>query len=656
MDDVWFDTALLAAGSLVAVLQIVAAVTGLSLTAGMAGLGLWHLGAALVCRASGSAPATPQTSVTSVMPRLLETIAVAILLAIAITWTNDASRSLEVFGADAAHYHVPVAVNLALGASPFDLPPTQHLYPMATSTLAAWHLLPTGDLLLVDLTTVWPFALLAASLALLFRLMTGASGLAWTTPLVLALFSTPLFRASSLMSADLLFAAAFVASIAQGVRFARAADHRALNAVLLGCAVGLLAGSKATGIPAAALVLAGTGGLFIATWGRGWRAAAGPWHAWAGATGLAVAVGGVWLLRNWMLFGSPIAPNGLSLLGIEVFPGPAFEATSYLSVLGDETADARYSIAGQFALHARAWLGPAFLLCLLPAVAFPLDAALAWWRGESATSTVRLSVLVLVMVVALPLAWLLYGAPWTSLEWTNGYSLRYVLPSFALAALLAWTAMFPCAWPWHERPAGALIVGGLAFVVAGWLFAGGQAASAPLDPPRWSVLTLILGGMAAGGWRLSAVRAGTWVRAVAVLVISAVFAVAASGRVMPARAQAVDARATAAPTSASLVFSAVIDAEVRHGTVCDRRRFVLMTRFDAPLALQSVVLDAEVFYAARDVVSAERAAPLTACDYVVTTRAVLDTDKGTALLQALFPTGRTTEIADTGAFVVLTAS
>jgi hypothetical protein len=327
-----------------------------------------------------------------------------------------------------------------------------------------------------------------------------------------------------------------------------------------------------------------------------------------------------------------------------------------LSVLGDQTSDGGYSLAGRFGLHAGAWLGPAFLTCLLPAVVLPLEAALAWWRGGSSTSVVRLAVVTLGLVVAVPLAWPLYGAPWTSLEWTNGYSLRYVLPYFALASLLAWTALFPCAWTWHQRPAAALTIGGLAFVIAGWLFAGGQAASAPLDPPRWSLVTLILGGVAAVGWRLSAAPTGVPLRLALMLTTSAVFAVVAGGRVMPARAEAATMRAEAARTAATQVYAAVLDAEARHGTPCDRRRFVLTTRFDAPLALQSPVLDAKVFYAARDVVSARRAAPLTRCDYVVTTRAVLETEKGTALLRALYPSGRTAEVADTGAFVVLTAS
>ena len=79
-------------------------------------------------------------------------------------WLRVAARSLHVSGSDAAHYHVPHAVNLALGTSPFDLLPTPHLYPMGTS-LGAWFILPFSDPLLIDVTMLACAALLAASLA-----------------------------------------------------------------------------------------------------------------------------------------------------------------------------------------------------------------------------------------------------------------------------------------------------------------------------------------------------------------------------------------------------------------------------------------------------------------------------------------------------------
>lgn len=657
-DDTFFDTALLAVGSLVAVLQAVAALWGVTLTSGLVGLGVWHgLLAVLIRPARRGAPAAATSLEATASPtteRILEAAAIAVLLAIAISWTDNASRTLDVAGADAAHYHVPVAVNLARGASPLDLPPTQHLYPMATSTLVAWHLVPTGDLLLVDLAIAWPFFLLASALGLLFRMMTGASGLAWTTPLVLALFATPLFRASSLVSADLLFAAAFIASVAQAVRLWSRADGRALDAVLFGCAAGLLLGSKATGIPAAALLVAVTMAMIGLTWGRRWREPAGPLRGWVAGGILAALTGGIWLARNWLLFGSPVAPNGLRLFGIEVFPGPAFEPTPYLSILGDIQADSAYAPAGRAAMYVRAFLGPAFLLCLLPALALPFEALAGWRRGVQ-TATVRLATVACSLAVAGPLAWLLIGAPWTSLEWTNGYSLRYVLPYFALAALFAWTALFPTVWRWYRRPAVVVVVGPLAFAVGAWLFAASQAA-APLDLPRWSMATLGAGASLALGGRWAATRIGPRGTVASVVVAAALFAGIAGSRLAPARAREVEARAARPVTAGSQVFASVLGAESTRGKPCVSRRFITLTRFDEPLALQSVELDAEVFYAARDVAPTRMAGPLGACDYVITTRAVLETEKGTALLSALFREGRTTEVADTGTFVVLTVS
>ena len=48
----------------------------------------------------------------------------------------------------------------------------------------------------------------------MFRSTTGLSGIAWASWLTLALFSTPMFRLTSLGSADLWFAAGFVSLVA----------------------------------------------------------------------------------------------------------------------------------------------------------------------------------------------------------------------------------------------------------------------------------------------------------------------------------------------------------------------------------------------------------------------------------------------------------
>jgi hypothetical protein len=220
---------------------------------------------------------------------------------------------------------------------------------MASSTLAAWFITPLGDALLVDATMVLPFMLLASAIALLFRIATGQSGLAWTPWLVLILFSTPMFRSASLMSADLLFTAAFVALMTQLAWMWSRRAATGLDLILAGCATGLLAGSKTTGLLAAVLLW----GVYAAGTivRRRFRLAPPSKAAVAGAiAALAVSLGagGLWLVRNWMLFGSPIAPTGLSIAGVTIFPGEPFAPTTYLSVLDSLRKDPAYSLASRW--------------------------------------------------------------------------------------------------------------------------------------------------------------------------------------------------------------------------------------------------------------------------------------------------------------------
>ena len=127
---------------------------------------------------------------------------------------------------------------------------------MSTSLVAAWFIVPFGDPLLVDATTLPSFLLLAASLGWIFRQVTGASGLAVVPWFTVALLQVPLVRDAVLMSADLPFTASFLALVAavlalvEGERFGE-------GIVLAGAAAGLLVGCKATGAPAA-LLLCGT--------------------------------------------------------------------------------------------------------------------------------------------------------------------------------------------------------------------------------------------------------------------------------------------------------------------------------------------------------------------------------------------------------------
>lgn len=660
-DETWFAWILASTGSLALIVHVIASVAGLTLTRAIGAMVCWHVALAVVAYIH---PA--RGPVGTVLERdrnhspaewWLERGALTVLWAIAIAWTADASASLAVTGSDAAHYHVPVAINLALGSDLFGLPPTPHLYPMTASALAAWFILPLHDTLLVDLTMLLPFALLAGSVAWLFRLLTGASGLAWATWPLLVLFSTPLFRASSLMSADLLFAAAFAALTAQLVAML-CGRHRPADWLLAGLATGLLLGAKTTGLPTAGLLWA-IAGLITLTRSRTWpdRTSLRRFVALtSAASAVALGAGGIWLLRNWIVWGSPVGSGGIRVFGMEIFEGAPIEPTTYLSVLGDEQRDPSYSIAGRIWHYAALWLGSWYLPALVAIAVFAGD-LIRTGRGPAAPRETVPRVIAITVIVGslVPVAWLLRGAPWTSLEWTEGYSLRYLLPWLATLPLLAIAAAFPLRSTWFLRTRPALAVGAAASTAALLVFLRSLPAG-DLAPPRLSWPSALAGAIIAvvvvpalsRTHRLRAVVAGASLLAVGL------------GSAWSVRLAADDARARANPgtwdavtsADARAMYDAAVASERPYGRECASRRIFLLTRFDEPLALQTPDLRNLIYYAARDIAVTARSAPLRFCDYVIASDPVLETDKGQALITAL--DGQSIRrIAASGSFVLL---
>ncbi len=577
-------------------------------------------------------------------------MAIIVLLATVLGWLAAGSRTLDVRGTDAAHYHVPVAVNLALGANPLDLPATQHLYPMAASTLAAWFIVPVGDPLLVDLVTIVPFLLIAASLGWMFRLVTGESGLAWCTWLTLAVFSTPMFRHASFMSADLLFGATFAALTAQLLAVNLGARRSNADILLIGLATGLLIGAKTTGLLAAVLLLGLAGVAFLLLRRRDLgRLPVGLVWPWGAAGLLAMGTGGVWLARNWWLFGSPVAPNGLSLWGIEIFRGPPLQ-TTYLSILGDLEANADYPLVAQTSTYIAEQLGRWYLVMLLPLMLVPLDALVRWWRKQSG-GLPRVLILVAVFGTGVPTIWLLIGAPWTSLEWTRGGALRYALPWFLMAPFLAWIGLFPASLPWYRQPAVAASLGGLVAATSVIMMTRAQAIGTFPSAVTWPMVLLAVGMVWLLRFGYPASRRLAIAAALGALVGWAAWLTDWDA---VARNESRLARAAMAPTATQQLYQAVLRAERTRGRDCSRRRFFALTRFDEPLGVQSVGYQNLVFYAANDVrVTAQVVAPMGSCDYIVSARPRLETPKGAQLVRVLSPHAQTVELGDEGGFVLL---
>ena len=659
-DELWFQTMVAGTGTLSIALHLIASTTGLTLTrvlllllAGHAALA-WRNGALYVGR--GFSPGVQANLVT----RILETAATVAVTAIVIQWALQAIATAEVTGSDAAHYHVPNAVNLALGASPFDLPPTSHLYPMGSSTLAAWFILPVQTPLLTDLVMVLPFLLLVSAAGWVFRQLTSLSGLAWSTWLMLALFGTPLFRSASLMSADLLFAAA---AMSFGAALLAPLIRRQLKAAdiwLLALSLGLLLGSKVTGLVVAGLLGApalvtvvilklrfGAAGLRQAqATPSSSRGEATPYSTavWAGAAFAMIFAGGIWLVRNWWVWGSPVAPNGVTFFGVTLFRGAAYEATTYLSVLGDMTDKPDYRLWDRVTHFIGIWLGAWFLPGLGALALIPADVIAGRRRADG--SSARLWAMIVACVTGAVMAWFLIGAPWTSLEWTEGFSLRYALPWLAILPVVAWVGVFPASLPWYRRTAWAAF-GGLAISVAGILvFTDRQQADLP-PVPALGVLAASL--LLVGVPRWPMVRPLVSILAIGVILgAAALFDIRATQADRLAQETKAAAMASGPRTLGEQIYDAAIAVEARDSQSCDveGRRFFVTNRFDEAGALQGPKLTNRVFYAARELRATARVRPaMGPCDYLITERAIMDTDKGAALHAALNTSGTLVEVA-----------
>lgn len=668
LDERIFVSVLAGVATLAFVLHLTAISAGLSLPFAILILATWH--AALLWPVMRLLKLGERKSVQSI--GLTDRLALAVLLAVVLSWVSVAASSGDLFGADAAHYHVPYAVNIAAGDSIFDLPATPHLYPMAGSVMAAWFIVPTGSVLFVDLSMVLPFALTIASLNLLFRSLTGLSGTTWATWLGLALFSTPLFRAASAGAADLWFTAGFASALACIVSVWARGHWRTLDVYLLGCAIGLLAGAKTTGIAAGGLLLAGTACVSVLKRVLGSpQAARSRLRVGAFPAGLILffGAGGVWLIRNWIQFGTPLAPAGLQLFGITVFDGETHQRTTYFSVLG-EMQKPGFDLVERATFFISRWLGAWFIPALAVAVIFAADVVAGFSRRrEDARWWARAGGLMLVLGVGAVLVWMLIGAPWTALERSGGLTLRYALPVVLLLPLLAFAALFPIRWPWVERNATvARVVLAAMAAVSSWLFLA-SAASAdggsalPALQIGWLVFSAVVVAGCAIPWSNSLLgRVAAAMAGLAALVFAALAIDAEQGRLrereslklMREEEAFAGDPSSARPWRAALL--AVRSDERARRAPCAARRFFSLTRNDEPMALQPPEMTSRVYYAGRDVEPTRRAGPIGSCDYIITSPALRQTDKGRALEEALAGGAGLEPIASPGTLVVLRLS
>ena len=634
-EELLFVSAVVTLGSLQAVLHVLACTIGISLPAGIVALVALHVAiAGWTHRAVGPAasqestaggrrspePAAQSWTAVAVRVPWLSVFASAIVLTIVLSWLYRAADSTQFLGIDSRYYHVPYMVNYAHGATLFGFVATPHLYPVGASILGAWFFQAVGGPLLLDLVNLLPFLLLGTSLLCLFRLLTDESGWEWATVVFLLLFTGKMFRVSLFISADLFYAAACTALFTELCRIWVRREATRSDWLVLALATGMLLSSKPQGLMSAGLLVA----IFAVALALRWVGArerairlnisvgVALWSA-----GLVFASGGVWLLRNWVLFGSPMAPVGLTLFGIPIFAG-APVSSDWLSIAKDMRDIPGYSLPRHFLERSREWVGvwPTFFaagfLVLLVDLAYQFVAR----RGVTEQTLRKLFAIGFFLIVLAVHARILIQAPSTSLDISHGQTLRYIIPFFALYALLAYACVFSDALPWLRRLRlnWLLVLPALAYLFVRYntlsqmnVEWNGMYGVEDLVDYRWFPVALAV----VTPWWLPGPLAWRRRLRVAAGAVGIAFVLAYTHHVV-AQEHVVGTQETAQFESdvarfeqvgrARGIFRGVYQRAVsyqrRMGLRCPRSRFFMMSRFDVPLDLQdpgfnNLVLDVQ---------------------------------------------------------------
>lgn len=365
---------------------------------------------------------------------LLDLTAFMLIIAIIGRWIYLAYQNATVAGIDALHYHVPHMVNFANGGSLLGLLPTAHLYPMAHNLLGAWLLLGVHSPLAIDWLNIPAFVLIISSVSLLFRMMTYRSGFPWALLVVFILFSSPLLNAVENVSSDLSHASSYLVLFTLLTSIAARDTWNRLQWVALSLSIGLVIGTKTAGLPLtlitvlifALLRLIGLFKFRISTPEIKYI----PLYLF-----LFVFGGGIWLFRNWYLFGSPIAPIGFSIFGLQIFDGVDLEHFKYyLSVLKDMRNIPDYDFFHHLYATVQKWYGKYFVFLFAFSGVLFLDSFLRrspYGRtimNPPDTLRVKYGLLILYISTFLVQGYLLMGAPWSSLNFSHGRNVRFILP------------------------------------------------------------------------------------------------------------------------------------------------------------------------------------------------------------------------------------
>jgi hypothetical protein len=250
------------------------------------------------------------------------------------------------------------------------------------------------------------------------------------------------------------------------------------------------------------------------------------------------------------------------------------------------------------------------------------------------------------------------------LERSGGLTLRYLLPFFALLPAMALIGCFPIGGTWHARVVPRVVVGALLAIGVVWLWWEALAHPDPARPAEFAPGISIVWAIVAGGViTIAGTRSGRRLATLVLMVIAAAWWAPMIARTDKAirstawfnlEAEQAAFLAGVPPTDPwRAIYVALRASEHADASSCAHPRYFALTRFDEPLALQSPDFGGQVFYAGRDVEAARKAGPLVACDYIITTPALMQTDKGQALAAALSGGAPLTDVAQTPDLVAL---
>ena len=365
---------------------------------------------------------------------LLNLTVLILVTAVIGRWIYLACRNATVAGIDALHYHVPHMVNFANGEPLLGLLPTPHLYPMAQNLLGGWLLHGLHSPLVIDWLNIPGFILIFASFSFLFRLLAHRSGFPWALLVVFILFSSPMLNAVENVSSDLSHTSSYLVLFTILTSVAAKKPWNRLQWVAFSLSLGLVIGTKTAGLPLTLITVMGFVllrliGLFKFKISKP-EIKYFPLYLF-----LFVFSGGIWLFRSWYLFGSPIAPLGISLFGIQVFEGIDIDHFKYyLSILKDMRDIPDYHFFRHLYAMVQKWYGPYYIfLFSFSGVLFFDTVLFRSHYGKTIvnppeTLRIKYGLLILYISTLMIQGRLLMGAPWSSLNFSHGSNVRFILP------------------------------------------------------------------------------------------------------------------------------------------------------------------------------------------------------------------------------------